>query len=164
MKKTVLIFGLFALFFAFSCGGGSNDNSNSKSEKSGIYEPNTQEEFESILSEMGVKPYPGAVVTGFLNNADATMKYKVPSEGNTNKSIIEYYGTEFEKVFSGKEDWKNFMSSSISLSYMKGFDLTFGLIITSENAASEAQGAPDDESKPDSLSYTMMLGDGAVSY
>jgi hypothetical protein len=60
-----LILSLSVLFFAYPCGEGSSNNATSESGKSGIYEPQTQEEFVKILTEMNITPYPNAVTTGF---------------------------------------------------------------------------------------------------
>lgn len=160
MKKTTLILSLAVLFFAYSCGVGSDN----KTEKTSIYEPKTQEEFVKILNNLNITPYPNAVITGFEHHTDGMLTYKIVAEGNTNKAIIEHYRTELEKVFKGKQDWRKLMNTPASISYMKGYDLTFNVVITSKNLAMELAGSTDAEYIPDSLSYEVSLGDGAISY
>jgi len=164
MKKVTFILSLSVLFLANSCGGGSRDNAKSASEKSGIYEPQTKEEFVKILTAMNITPYPNAVITGFEHHADAMLTYKVAAKGNTNKAIINYYRAELEKAFNGKPDWKRHMNTAASISYMKGYDLSFNVVIASKDLAMELAGSTDAKYIPDSLSYEVSLGDGAISY
>jgi hypothetical protein len=90
------------------------------------------------------------------------MTYKVASAGNSNKAIMEYYTKAFEEALKDKSEWKRFMSSPVSLIYMKGFDLNFTISITSENAARESLG--DTENIPEYLTFMITLGDDSVSY
>ena len=142
----------------WACGGATS----TKEVKTGIYEPETQAQFGQILDELGVKPYPGAEVTKFTHLTDATLAYKVPSEGNTNKAILDYYQEAFAKAFADKDEWKKFAETPQSIIYMKGFDLTLTFTITSKNAALEAAG--DTDNKPKYLKFEITLGDGADSY
>ena len=158
MKSLSSILGVFVLSFLFSCGGSSS----SSEEQSGIYEPKTQEQFVQILDDLGIKPYPGAVITSFKEGSNSEMTYSVTSEGNTNKAIMEYYSAGLENGLKDNPDWRKLMSSPVSVIYMKGYDLTFSFMITSDNAAMEMAGST--ESSPENLTYMIALGDDSVSY
>lgn len=158
MKNVTSILSTLILLFISSCGGGSS----STKDESGIYEPKTQEQFVQILDEMGIKPYPGAEITKFRHLTDATLAYKVPSEGNTNKAILDYYKSALENAFKDKLGWKKYMTTAVGVTYMEGFELTFNFAITSTNMANEAAG--DMEHVPKYLKYEITLGDGADSY
>ncbi|RLD23295.1 MAG: hypothetical protein DRI71_05650 [Bacteroidetes bacterium] len=158
MKNLISILSIIVLLFTFSCGGGSS----STKDESGIYEPKTQEQFVQILDDLAIKPYPGAEITGFKEGANSEMTYKVISEGNTNKAIMEYYAEAFENGLKDKSGWKKFMSTPISVIYMKGFDLNFSFALTSENAARES--LADTENVTEYLTFMITLGDDSVSY
>jgi hypothetical protein len=168
MKKVTLILSIITLIFAYSCGNDSNKKTESKAEKSGIYEPTSQEEFVNLLDNLGIKPYPGAVITGFEHKTDAVLNYKVPAKDNSNKAIFEYYKKAFEQVLKDKKDWKPFNTSYLAIQYMKGMhELDFYLMLTSKSATYDLKGldaADYGVEKEDSLSYSITLGDGAISY
>jgi len=151
----LLLAGLVALW-ACSSPGGSDEP------KSGIYEPGTQQQFVQILDELGIKPYPGAEISKFTHLTDATLAYKVPAEGNTNKAILTYYKQALAQAFKDKEEWHRFSDNPLSVVYMKGFDLSMTVTLTSKNAAREMAGDLTDV--PRFLKFEITLGDGADAY
>ncbi|GEM_PF-2942886 len=166
MKKSTLFFSLIVLFFSYSCGGGSTDKTKNESKKSGIYEPTTQEEFVKILDELNIKPYPGAVISGFEHSTDGALTYKVAAEGNSNKAIIDYYKTAFEKAMKGKTEWKFSQPLNTNFMYTKGmYELIFSFYLTSQYARYEMQGGdPKAYEGVNNWTYSIGLGDNANSY
>ncbi len=158
MKARMLNLLLAGLVVLWACGSpGSSDKP-----RSGIYEPETQQQFVQILDELGIKPYPGAEISRFTHLTDATLAYKVPAEGNTNKAILAYYKQALARAFENKEGWHKSADTDLAVTYMKGFDLSMTVTLTSKNAAREMAGDMTDV--PRFLKFEITLGDGADAY
>ncbi|HDS02434.1 MAG TPA: hypothetical protein ENN72_01840 [Firmicutes bacterium] len=144
MKKVFMI-GFVVLFVVLGCAapGGSGEQQK---------EPQTIEEFLTVLDDFGIALYEGSEAKSIKTGANSELIVIVPGEELDSKEVMSHYRKELEKTFEDNDEWTSLIKSGVSVGYRKGFSgWTFSVSV----APSESE---------DGIAVMISYGDGAVSY